>query len=154
MDNALFHGLSAGARIDLTRAMTLYATTGRSRRTDDRRPVMESYGGIGDTHSPVWLANGRSLFAFRRDYRRRRVPFCIALQRKFNRWRVELQVGDQALRSTLIAGAAVEVRHSKRWTGLLVASSWDNRNAIPGGSQYYDQVTGSSGLSVLKDRGQ
>jgi hypothetical protein len=101
LDNILFQGLNGGARLDLLHGLTLYGTGGRSKRSEDQTTSWNRMGGITArlprtglradvrySHFTGTVATGR--------YR------SVALRKDSSeRWRFELEAGDQRFDSIL-----------------------------------------------------
>ena len=101
LDNILFQGFNGGARVDLPLGFIAYGTAGQSRRSEDQASSWNRMGGLiakiprtgfrADARYSIFsgtVATGRyRSLSFRRDIS--------------ERWRFELEGGDQRLNSQL-----------------------------------------------------
>jgi hypothetical protein len=140
VDNALFQGLSGGARVDLPYGFTVYGSAGRSSRTEDRTPSWSHMAGLVTRIPGV---------GFRGDFRYSRFDGAIGageyrsaslLKESSERWRLEIQAGDQSLRSSIAAASRSQF--------IMTSADWFISRFVLGGSatryrgggQYYDQA--------------
>ena len=140
VDNALFQGLSGGARIDLPHGLAVYGTAGRSRRTEDRLPSWTRMGGFAATFPRV---------GFRADLRYSRFDGTIGageyqsaslLKEISERWRFELISGYQRFLSGTMAGSRSRFATftADRFFSRFVLGASGTR--YRGGGQFYDQL--------------
>jgi hypothetical protein len=140
LDNILFQGFNGGARVDLPLGFTAYGTVGQSRRSEDRASSWNRMGGLiaripgtrlradarySSFSGTVATGRYRSL-SFRRDVS--------------ERWRFELEGGDQRLNSQLVnrSDSWFATGNVDIFLGHFVLSFRGTR--YQGGGQNYDQL--------------
>jgi hypothetical protein len=140
VDNALFHGLSAGVRIEVAPGLAVYGTAGRSRRTEDRTPSWSHMAGVVTRLPVVGLRADVRYSRFDGTIGAGEYRSALLSKESSNRWRFEVQVGDQTLRSNLITASRSRFGTATMdwFVGRFVIGSTGLR--YRGGIQYYDQL--------------
>jgi hypothetical protein len=140
LDNLLFRGLNAGARLELPLGMAVYASGGQSSRSEDREASRNRMAGLSARIPGLGMrAEGRvSRFSGTvgtGDYR------SVSLRKdSSDRWRLELEAGDQRFDSLLSAG-------DRTWYGMGSADLFVGHFVLGfrgaryrGATQKYDQL--------------
>ncbi len=143
LDNLLFRGLNAGARLELPLGVAVYGSGGQSSRSEDRQPSWNRMGGLSIRIPGLGLrAEGRvSRFSGTvgiGDYR------SVSLRRdSSDRWRFEIEAGDQRFDSPLSVNSTTwyGMASSDLFVGHFVLGFQSAR--YRGTTQSYDQVRGS-----------